>query len=33
MDPGSFLLLGLAVIAMSAAAGYWLRTVSAESGR
>jgi uncharacterized membrane protein len=29
-DAGSFLLLGVAVIGMSAAAGYWLRQVAAE---
>jgi uncharacterized membrane protein len=32
-DAGSFLFIGLAVIAMSAAAGYWLRSVSAEEDR
>ena len=30
-DAGAFLLTGLAVIGMSAAAGYWLRNVAAEA--
>jgi hypothetical protein len=29
-DEAEFLLLGLAVIAMSAAAGWWLRLLAAE---